>query len=163
MCFAIFLRHRHSVCEQNRYSHFCNIFAKFENIFPGKIDSFSLSDAIETSLNMETEVLAELGSSRARGSVKRSCRTAALESGSCTASRQKTGHNHTQDYAKLCIPNNLFEYAEYAVFDDGVTISIFAGSGCLQTPGNSGQLVEELQPQNGLARFLSNCTKINDL
>ena len=62
---------------------------------------------------METEVLAELGSSRARGSVKRSCRTAALESGSCTASRQKTGHNHSQDYAipyDLCIGDPMSTY-----------------------------------------------------
>merc|ERR1712018_861310 len=48
----------------------------------GKIETFSLSDAIETSLSMETSLESEMFSNLVarRGSIKRSCRTAALES-----------------------------------------------------------------------------------
>ena len=58
----------------------------------GKIETFSLSDAIETSLSMESDVY---NIQPKRGSIKRSSKTAALESGPDVSPRTKQHHAHT--------------------------------------------------------------------
>lgn len=65
----------------------------------GKIETFSLSDAIETSLSMESDVY---NIQPKRGSIKRSSKTAALESGPDLSPRTKQPHSH----ATLHTPGN---------------------------------------------------------
>merc|ERR1719219_3248404 len=89
----------------------------------GKVESFSLSDAIEASLNMENTVDDQ------RSCGKRSSKTAALESGSNIVPREM---------ARLQVSN------------------------CIETPNNSSQLSTPCDSAN-LARFLNNCSKVNDL
>merc|ERR1739844_607411 len=90
----------------------------------GKVESFSLSDAIEASLNMESPAGAEQ-----RSCGKRSSKTAALESGSNIVPREM---------ARLQVSN------------------------CIDTPNNSNQLNTPCDSDN-MARFLNNCSKVNDL
>merc|ERR1711944_256116 len=59
----------------------------------GKIETFSLSDAIETSLSMESDVYNILVPKR--GSIKRCSKTAALESGPDLSPRTKQSSLHS--------------------------------------------------------------------
>jgi len=90
----------------------------------GKVESFSLSDAIEASLNMVENPVDEQ-----RSCGKRSSKTAALESGSNIVPREM---------ARLQVSN------------------------CIDTPNNSSQLNTPCDSDN-MARFLNNCSKVNDL
>merc|ERR1712061_397959 len=77
----------------------------------GKIETFSLSDAIETSLSMESEVYNILVPKR--GSIKRSSRTAALESGPDLSPRTKQSslHSlHTPGNSDQLDSNNLYRF-----------------------------------------------------
>jgi len=105
----------------------------------GKIESFSLSDAIDTSLNMENEDFLESRKFQdyqetRRSSIKRTRMTAALESGSDVVQ------------PKL---SSLFPPAS-ASYDQT--------SSSLHTPGNSSELF-----QQNISKYLTNCPKINDL
>merc|ERR1712227_667472 len=104
----------------------------------GKIESFSLSDAIDTSLNMENEDFLESRKLQdyqetRRSSIKRTRMTAALESGSDVVQ------------PKL---SSLFPPAS-ASYDQT--------SSSLHTPGNSSELF-----QQNISKYLTNCPKIND-
>ena len=105
----------------------------------GKIESFSLSDAIDTSLNMENEDFLESRKLQdyqetRRSSIKRTRMTAALESGSDVVQ------------PKL---SSLFPPA---------SASYEQTSSSLHTPGNSSELF-----QQNISKYLTNCPKINDL
>jgi len=100
----------------------------------GKIESFSLSDAIDTSLNMDNgDYLGHCSDYREtrRSSIKRNRMTAALESGS----------------------SDLIHPKQSTLFTN-----LGCSSSTLHTPGNS----SELNHQN-LSKYLTNCSKINDL
>ena len=82
----------------------------------GKIETFSLSDAIETSLSMETSLAHSLESEMLnnlvgrRGSIKRCCRTAALESGSDLSPRTKQSSLHTPGNSDQLDSSNLLRF-----------------------------------------------------
>merc|ERR1712126_347740 len=103
-----------------------------ENV-SGKLESFSLSDAIETSLNMQG-MHAPLEEHRPRG--KRSQQTAALESGSNVVPR------------------------EMARMASG---QVSAGGGLLDTPDCSGQIGGQAGSNGHMSGYLNNCRQINDL
>ena len=78
----------------------------------GKIETFSLSDAIETSLSMETSLESEMFTNLVarRGSIKRCCRTAALESGSDLSPRTKQSSLHTPGNSDQLDSSNLLRF-----------------------------------------------------
>merc|ERR1712150_457700 len=86
---------------------------KAVNNLSGKIETFSLSDAIETSLSMESSLVNCLESEvynnlvGRRGSIKRCCRTAALESGSDLSPRTKQSSLHTPGNSDQLDSSNL--------------------------------------------------------
>ena len=78
----------------------------------GKIETFSLSDAIETSLSMETSLESEMFTNLVArsGSIKRCCRTAALESGSDLSPRTKQSSLHTPGNSDQLDSSNLLRF-----------------------------------------------------
>merc|ERR1719412_33733 len=89
---------------------------KAVNNLSGKIETFSLSDAIETSLSMESCLVSSLESEAynnlagRRGSIKRCCRTAALESGSDLSPRNKQSSLHTPGNSDQLDSSNLLRF-----------------------------------------------------
>ena len=85
---------------------------KAVNNLSGKIETFSLSDAIETSLSMETSLESEMFTNLVarRGSIKRCCRTAALESGSDLSPRTKQSSLHTPGNSDQLDSSNLLRF-----------------------------------------------------
>merc|ERR1712165_604860 len=89
---------------------------KAVNNLSGKIETFSLSDAIETSLSMESSLVNCLESEvynnlvGRRGSIKRCCRTAALESGSDLSPRTKQSSLHTPGNSDQLDSSNLLRF-----------------------------------------------------
>merc|ERR1711874_658820 len=89
---------------------------KAVNNLSGKIETFSLSDAIETSLSMESCLVSSLETEvynnlvGRRGSIKRCCRTAALESGSDLSPRTKQSSLHTPGNSDQLDSSNLLRF-----------------------------------------------------
>merc|ERR1719334_360987 len=94
-----------------QHKHDDNFEAEVGNL-SGKIDSFSLSDAIEASLNMQAPVAEE---QRTRG--KRSSQTAALESGSNVVPREMARMQSSIDTPdvsqQLHTPNDSMNLANF--------------------------------------------------
>jgi len=123
----------HLASPQHKQDHQYQVDDEIENV-SGKLESFSLSDAIETSLNMQG-MHAPQEEPRPRG--KRSQQTAALESGSNVVPR------------------------EMARLGSG---QVGAGGGLLDTPDCSGQISGGQPANTGhMSGYLNNCRQINDL
>merc|ERR1712038_2251250 len=75
-------------------------------------DNYSAAEAIDNSLSMENSLEAEVYNSLVprRGSIKRCCRTAALESGSDLSPRTKQSSLHTPGNSDQLDSSNLLRF-----------------------------------------------------